>query len=65
MVGLVEKLSELWEMLQDAFPDLLRTWPTPALQQMRLGPPDSPDNQLMVRLCDHGHASESMHGLRS
>jgi hypothetical protein len=46
-----EKLSELWEMLQDALPDLLRTWPLPALPHMRLGPPDSKDNALMVRDC--------------
>jgi alpha-amylase len=45
---LLERISELWEMLQDLLPDLLRVWPTPALQHMRLGPPDSADNPLMV-----------------
>jgi hypothetical protein len=42
-------LSELWEMLQDALPDLLRPWPAPALRHMRLSPPGSQDNALMVR----------------
>jgi alpha-amylase len=49
MGNILQTLSDLWEMLQDMLPDLLRTWPAPALQHMRLGPPDSQDNALMVR----------------